>query len=44
MTENNTITQQDIFIKMVLDAWKSKVNQLDKLLSELSNEQLLQEV
>jgi hypothetical protein len=44
MTESNTINQQGIFIKMVLDAWYSKVNQFDKLLSELSDEQLLKEV
>lgn len=44
MTESNTINQQEIFIKMVLDAWYSKVNQFDKLLSELSDEQLMKEV
>jgi len=43
MTENNISQQQEVFIKMVLDAWNSKVNQLDKLLSELSDEQLLKE-
>jgi hypothetical protein len=36
--------QQEVFIKMVLDAWNSKVSQLDKLVSELSDEQLMQEV
>jgi len=36
--------QQEVFIKMVLDAWNAKVNQLDKLVSELSDEQLMQEV
>jgi hypothetical protein len=36
--------QQEVLIKMVLDAWHSKVNQLDKLLSELSDEQLQNEV
>ncbi len=36
--------QQDVFIKMVLDAWHSKTKQFDKLLSELSDEQLLKEV
>jgi DinB superfamily len=36
--------QQEVFIKMVLDAWHSKTNQFDKLLSELSDEQLLKEV
>jgi hypothetical protein len=44
MTETNTITQQVIFIKMVMDSWNSKVEQLDKLLSVLSDEQLLKEV
>ncbi|MEO6289426.1 MAG: DinB family protein [Ginsengibacter sp.] len=38
------INQQEVFIKMVLDAWHSKVNKFDKLLSELSDEQLLKEV
>ena len=44
MTENNTAKPQETLIKMVLDAWHSKVNQLDKLLSDLSDEQLLKEV
>jgi hypothetical protein len=44
MTENNIATQQEVFIKMVLDAWHSKVSQLDKLLSTLSDEQLQNEV
>jgi hypothetical protein len=44
MTKNLTTTQQEIFIKMVLDAWHSKVNQFDKLLSVLSDEQLMKEV
>lgn len=44
MTENNVATQQEVFIKMVLDAWRSKVSQLDKLLSELTDEQLMKEV
>ncbi|MEO8412638.1 MAG: DinB family protein [Ginsengibacter sp.] len=35
---------QGVFIKMVLHAFHSKVNQFDKLLSELSDEQLLHEV
>lgn len=43
MTENPT-KQQQVFIKMVLDAWHSKTGQLDKLISELSDEQLLKEV
>ncbi len=28
--------KQDVFIKMVLDAWHLKVKEFDKLLSELS--------
>lgn len=40
MTKN----KEEIAIKMVLDAWHSKVNQFDKLLLELSDEQLLKEV
>ena len=36
--------QQTVFTKMVVDAWHSKTGQLDKLLSELSDEQLMQEV
>lgn len=44
LTENNVTQHQEIFVKMVLDAWHSKVNQFDKLLSELSDEQLMKEV
>jgi len=44
MTEQNLTKQPEVFIKMVLDAWHSKTGQLDKLLSELSDEQLLKEV
>lgn len=44
MSEISTTTQQELFIKMVLDAWHSKVNQFDKLLAELSDEQLQKEV
>ena len=44
MTENNTMSQQQIFIKMVLDGWHSKASHLDKLLTELSAEQLSKEV
>lgn len=36
--------QAEIFIKMVLIAWLSKTNQLDNLLSDLSDKQLLNEV
>lgn len=44
MTQNNVAEQQAVLVKMVLDAWNSKVNALDKLLSELSDEQLMREV
>ncbi|HEY9533730.1 MAG TPA: DinB family protein [Mucilaginibacter sp.] len=44
MTENNSSKPGEVVIKMVLDAWHSKVSQLDKLLSELSDEQLMKEV
>ncbi len=44
MTENNIKKQQEVLIRMVLDGWNSKVSQLDKLLSELSDEQLMKEV
>jgi hypothetical protein len=36
--------KQELFIKMVTDAWYARVNQLDKLFSELSDEQFLKEV
>ncbi|MEO6548651.1 MAG: DinB family protein [Ferruginibacter sp.] len=39
-----TKSKEEIAIKMVLVAWHSKVKQFDKLLSELSDEQLLKEV
>ena len=42
---NDTLTEQkQVLIKMVLDGWHSKTGQLDKLLSELSDEQLQHEV
>lgn len=44
MTANNIKKQQEVLIRMVLDAWHSKVSQFDKLLSELSDEQLMKEV
>lgn len=44
MTENNSTPSQELFVKMVLDAWNSKANQLDKLQSELSDEELMKEV
>lgn len=44
MTENNLSKKQEVLTKMVLDAWHSKVSQFDKLLSALSDEQLMKEV
>jgi len=44
MAENNIATQQQVLVKMVLDAWHSKLNHFDNLLSELSDEQLGKEV
>jgi hypothetical protein len=44
MTKDNIAEQQQVFTKMVLGAWESKISQLDKLLSALSDEQLLKEV
>jgi hypothetical protein len=44
MIETKTTNKEELAIKMVLDAWRSKVSQFDKLLSELSDEQLLKEV
>ena len=35
---------KELFIKMVLDAWSQKVNQLNKLFNELSDEQLEQAI
>ena len=36
--------RKELFIKMVLDAWNQKVNQLNKLFGELSDEQLERQV
>lgn len=36
--------QQDVIIKMVLDAWTTHVNSADKLFSALTDEQLQQQV
>ncbi len=44
MITNNTEIKQEIFIKMVMDAWNSKVKTLDNLLSELDDQQLIKEV
>jgi hypothetical protein len=44
MIENSVTKQPELLIKMVLDAWHSKVGQFDKLLSELSDDELLKEV
>lgn len=44
MIENNTSNKQEVTIKIVLDAWYSKVKQFDKLLSELTDQQLMKEV
>jgi hypothetical protein len=44
MAAMNIEKSQEVLIKMVLDAWHSNVNKFDKLLSELSDEQLLKEV
>ena len=35
---------KELFIKMVLDAWNTKVGQLNKMFNELSDEQLEQEI
>lgn len=35
---------KELFIKMVLDAWNTKVNRMDKLLAELSDEQLEKQI
>jgi DinB superfamily len=37
-------TTQQLSIKMVLDAWNTQIKNADKLLQELSDEQLLKEV
>ncbi|WP_159732197.1 DinB family protein [Sphingobacterium sp. 18053] len=36
--------EQNLFVKMVLDMWNTRIQQTDKLLTELSDEQLLREV
>jgi len=43
-TQNSTPSQKEIFIKMVLSAWETQNSRLDKLLSKLSDEQLVAEV
>ena len=35
---------KELFIKMVLDAWNTKVSQLNKMFNELSDEQLEKEI
>lgn len=36
--------EQNLFVKMVLDLWNTRIKQIDTLLTELSDEQLLQEI
>lgn len=36
--------EQTLFVKMVLDTWNMRVQQTDKLLTQLSDEQLLREI
>jgi hypothetical protein len=38
------MTQQEVFIKMVLDAWNSYIKRTDDLFNALSDEQLLNEI
>lgn len=38
------IEHKELFVKMVLDMWTSRLNQADTLLAELSDEQLFKEV
>ena len=35
---------EETFIKMVLDAWHTQINQADDLFNSLSDEQLMQEI
>ncbi|WP_207421565.1 DinB family protein [Desertivirga brevis] len=44
MIIENVTNQQEVLVKMVLDTWYAKTAQLDKLLSDLSDEQLMEEV
>lgn len=37
-------TQEEIFIKMVLDAWYTQVTRMDDIFSSLSDEQLMNEI
>jgi hypothetical protein len=39
MTDN-----KELLVKMVLDAWYKEIKQTDKLLTELSNDELMQEI
>ena len=39
-----TLTKEELFIKMVLDAWFSKLEKADKLFNTLPDEDLLKEV
>jgi hypothetical protein len=44
MTATITINKEELLVKMVLDGWRSKISQLDKLIAELPDEQLSKEV
>ncbi len=37
-------TQEELFIKMVLDAWDTQIKRMDDLFSSLSDEQLMKEI
>ncbi len=38
------MTSEDIFIKMVLDAWHTHIKRTDELFNSLSDEQLMKEI
>ena len=38
------VTQEDLFIKMVLDNWNTSIKRMDDLFNELSDDRLLQQV
>lgn len=42
--EKTTATENEIFVKMIVDAWKTQNERVDKFLEEVSDEQLRSEI
>ena len=44
LEKNETATEKEIFVKMAIDAWKTQNERVDKLLGEISDQELRAEI